>query len=224
MNNFNMQDNNARDNIIKKIIISTGPVLGLTLIGILVLSALLYYRAVKIQRFLEPALAVTEPLIKFNQDINRLLIKEFGTNARGIIFRRGSIFIERSLLFATPHQEKGSKPIMLDKLSKVFLSALSSPDISSNISLILISINIPLTSDSILNNELRFESQKMTAYILNSLYAAEPVLERKYGKYFAVTAISAGAPVKDPNLIEFRMIPSEKLHINVLQKLEQYSH
>jgi len=219
MNSFKMHDN-----VIKKIVISTGPILGLTLIGILVLSALLYYRAVKIQRFLEPALAATEPLIKFNQKINGLIIKEFGTNARGIIFRRGSIFVDRSVLFATPHQEKGSKPIMLDKLSKVFLSALSSPDISSNISLILISINMPLTSDSNLNKELRFEVQKMTAYILSSLYSAEPVLEKKYGKYFAVTAISAGAPVKDPNLIEFRMIPSEKLHINVLQRLEQYSH
>lgn len=62
----------------------------------------------------------------------------------------------------------------------------------------------------------------MTAYVLNSLYAAEPVLEKQYGKYFAVTAITVAAPVKEPNLIEFRMIPSERLHIQVLERLEQY--
>lgn len=213
-----------KDNVIKKIMISTGPMLSLSLIGILVLSALLYYRAVKIQRFLEPALAITEPRIKFNQEINNLLIKEFGTTARGVTFRRGSIFVDQSLLFAIPHHKDGSKPLILDKLSRVLLSVLSNPDISSHISLILISINLPLTTDPDLNKELRLEVQKMTAYLLNSLYAAEPVLEKQYGKYFAGTAISAGAPVKELNLIEFRMIPSEKLHINVLQRLEQYSY
>jgi len=217
MNNFNM-----KDNVIKKIMISTGPILSLTLIGILVLSALLYYRAVKIQRFLEPALAITEPRIKFNQEINNLLIKEFGTTAKGITFRRGSIFVDQSLLFAFPHHRGVSNPLILNKLSRVFLSALSNPDISSHISLILISINLPLTADSNLNKELRFEGQKMTAYILNTLYAAEPVLEKQYGKYFAVTAISAGPPVQEPKLIEFRMIPSERLHIQVLERLEQY--
>lgn len=213
-----------KDNIIKKIVISTGPILSLTLIGILVLSALLYYRAVKIQRFLEPVLAITEPRIKFNQEINNLLMKEFGTTAKGITFRRGSIFVDQSLLFAIPHNKEGANPLILNKLSRVFLSALSNPDISGHISLILININLPHTADSNLNKELRLEVLKMTAYLLNSLYAAEPVLEEQYGKYFAGTAISVGVPVKEFNLIEFRMIPSEMLHINVLQKLEQYSN
>jgi len=217
MNNFNMEDN-----FFKKIMISTGPILSLILIGILILSALLYYRAVKIQRFLEPALAVTEPRIKFNQEINNLLIKEFGTTGEGITFRRGSIFVDQSLLFAVPHHKEGPKPIILNKLSRVFLSALSNPEISSHISLILISVNLPLTADPNLNKELRFEVQKMTAYILNTLYATEPALEKQYGKYFAVTAISVGPPVQEPKLIEFRMIPSERLHIQVLERLEQY--
>ena len=213
-----------KDNIINKIVISTGPILSLTLIGILVLSALLYYRAVKIQRFLEPALAITEPRIKFNQEINNLLIKEFGTTPKGMTFRRGSIFLDQSVLFAIPHHQEGSMPLMLNKLSRVFLSALSNPDISGHISLILISMNLPLTADSNLNKELRFEVQKMTSYILNALYTAEPVLEKQYGKYFAVTAIPLGAPVKEPSLIEFRMIPTERLHIQVLERLEQYSY
>ena len=204
--------------------ISTGPLLSLTLIGILVLSALLYYRAVKIQRFLEPALAITEPRLKFNQEINDLLIKELGPAASGIKFRSGSIYVPQSLLFAVLHHKEGSGPFMIDKLGRVFLSALGNSDIRSHISLILISINLPFTENPDLNKELRSEGRRMAALILNDLYAAAPVLEKQYGKYFAVTSLPADAPSREPGWIEFRLIPTERLHIEVLQRLEKYSY
>lgn len=219
-----MSNSNMKDSAVGKIMISTGPILGLTLIGLLLLSALLYYRAIKIQRFLEPALAITEPRIKFNQAINNLLIKELGTTAKGIKFRSGSIYVHQSLLFAILHHKEGSGPSILDKLSRVFLSALSNPDIRSHISLILISINVSLTADPDLNKELRFEGPKIAALILNDLYTAEPILEKRYGKYFAVTAMPADALVREPGWIEFRMIPTERLHIEVLERLEKYSY
>jgi hypothetical protein len=213
-----------KDSAIRKMMISTGSLWSLTLIGILVLSALLYYRAVKIQRFLEPALAITEPRIKFNQEVNDLLIKELGPTAKGIKFRSGSIYVPQSLLFAIFHHKEGSGPFMIDKLGRVFLSALSNPDIKRHISLILISINLPLTEDPNVNKELRLEGRRMAALILNDLYAAEPVLEKQYRKYFAVTSLSADAPMREPGWIEFRMIPSERLHIEVIERLEKYSH
>jgi len=61
----------------KKFILPPGPILSLALIGLLILSAILYYQAVKIQRFLEPALAVSQPKMKFTQNMNNLLTKEF---------------------------------------------------------------------------------------------------------------------------------------------------
>jgi len=63
---------------INKFILPPGPILILTLIGLLLLSALLYYRAVKIQRFLEPVLAITQPRIAFSKNIYNLLLREFG--------------------------------------------------------------------------------------------------------------------------------------------------
>jgi hypothetical protein len=210
-------------NFIKKFMMPTGPILSLTLIGFLLLSALLYYRAIKIQRFLEPALAISEPRIKFNQNINNLLTKEFGTHTEGIKLKTGSILVDLSWLFASAHRTEGSKPLMLKKLSRVFHSALSDPDIRKHISLILVSTSFPLTTDTKLNNTLRFQIQKRIALILNSLYAAEPELEKSYGTYFAVTAMPVYAPVKEPNWIEFRMIPTERLHIEVLERLEKYS-
>ncbi len=213
-----------KNSSIRKMMISTGSLWSLTLIGILVLSALLYYRAVKIQRFLEPALAITEPRIKFNQEINDLLIKELGPTAKGIKFRSGSIYVPQSMLFAILHHKEGSGPFMIDRLSHIFLSALSNPDIRSYISLILISINLPLTENPDLNKELRLEGRRMAALILNDLFAAAPLLEKQFGKYFAVTSLPADAPAREPGWIEFRMIPTERLHIEVLQRLEKYSY
>ncbi len=211
------------DNIVRKIIMQPGPILSLTLIGLLLLSALLYYRAVKIQRFLEPALAISQPRIKFNQDINNLIMKEFGTTVRGIRFKRGSIFVDQSLLFASAHGHDGSQPVMFKRLSNVLLSALSDPNIRSHISLILISTSIPLTTDPQINKSLRFQAQERIGLILNALYRAEPELEKKFGTYFAVTATHKAVPIKDADMVEFRMIPTERLHIEVLERLEKYS-
>lgn len=213
-----------KNNYIRKFIMPPGPILSMTLVGLLLLSALLYYRAVKIQRFLEPALAVSEPRIKFNQDINNLLMKEFGTTGKNIKFSRGSILIDQSFLFSTAHLMNGSSPLILKKLSSFFLSVLSDRDIRERISLILVSANLPLTTDTNLNKELRFRVQERTALVLNSLYAVEPELEQKFGRYFAVTAIPAGTPGEETNSIEFRMIPTERLHIEMLERLEKYSY
>ncbi|HBH61184.1 MAG TPA: hypothetical protein DDX85_05480 [Nitrospiraceae bacterium] len=213
-----------KNNYIRKFIMPPGPILSMTLIGLLLLSALLYYRAIKIQRFLEPALAVSEPRIKFNQDINTLLMKEFGTAGNAIKFRKGSILIDQSFLFSTTHRTEGSNPLILKKLSRFFLSILSDRDIRERINLILVSTNLPFTADTKLNKELRYRVQERTALVLNSLYAVEPELEQKFGTYFAITAIPVGASGGETNLIEFRMIPTERLHIEMLERLEKYSY
>ena len=93
---------------IKKFILPPGPILILTLIGLLLLSALLYYRAVRIQRFLEPALAITQPRITFSKNINNLILREFGKEeSKGIKFRTGSILVEQSLLVDGVHNING---------------------------------------------------------------------------------------------------------------------
>ncbi len=61
-----------------KYIPPAGPILNLTLIGLVLLSALLYYRAIKIQRFLEPALAISQPRNEFAKNVRLRFQKEFG--------------------------------------------------------------------------------------------------------------------------------------------------
>lgn len=210
--------------IVNRFKIQTGPIVGITLIGILILSSLLYYRAIKIQRFLEPALALSEPRIKFNNDINALIEKEFGENPQGILFRSGTLYVNPSLIFPGKDKKEDQTRIALKKLGSIFLAALNDPDIRSRISLILVSTHLHLTSDIKLNRTLRFQIQEGTTLILNALYTAEPSLEKEYSTFFAVTAIPKLSSRNEPTLIEFQLIPTERLHIDVLERLEKYAY
>ncbi len=212
---------------VKKLIPPLGPLFSLTLIGVLLLSAILYYRAVKIQRFLEPALAISEPRMNFNRNIRALIAKEFSPRQRkGITFSAGTIVVDESLIFESTHsKEQPGVPVVLRKLSRVFAAALDNPEIRKNISLILITARFPLTKDVILNRQKRFEVQDRAVLILNSLFVAEPTLEKKYTSFFTATAIPAAEPPKAGGMaIEFRIVPTERLHIEVLERLEGYAY
>ena len=210
----------------RKFILALGPLFSLTLIGLLLLSAILYYRAVKIQRFLEPALAISEPRMKFAQNIRGLLAKEFGPQKmKGITFRGGTIIVDQSLFLDRTHaKERPMEPEALKKLSRIFLSALANPEMRENISLILIIVRYPLSKETIRNRQMRFEGQDTAVLILNSIFSIEPKLERNYTKYFTATAMAASSSKGDGGLVvEFRLIPTERLHIEVLQRLEGYA-
>lgn len=208
----------------RKFILPPGPILGLSLVGLLLLSALVYYRSVKIQRFLEPALTISQPRMKFAQRINDLLTKEFGaTEIRGLKFRYGSIYVDPSLLFESAHRRKGSVPLILKKLGSVLFAALEDPEMRVNISLILVMARIPLLENEERNREMKSSTRDRAVLILNSLYAAEPGLEKNYGHYFAATAIPGNPAMKDVNWIEIRIVPTERLHFDLFQKLEKYT-
>jgi hypothetical protein len=209
-------------NLLKRLMPQQGPLFVLTLIGILLLTAVLYYRAIKVQRFLEPALAISQPRNEFAQNINKLLSKEFGNNTIEIRFMMGSILIEESVLFAGNDRIKGSAPKILKKLSNVFISALDDENMRSYISNILIIAYFPLSSDSGSNNMMRTEMQHRAELILDSMYKAEPKLKKDYGTYFAATAMPVAAPEGETGWIMFRIIPSELVHIEVLQRLHKY--
>jgi len=210
--------------LFRKIILPPGPILSMTLIGLLLLSALLYYRSVKIQRFLEPALAISEPRIKFNRDISALLTKEFGNAPKWITYKSGSIYVDQSFLFSAVQGTENPDPLVINKLGRVLFSALSDPDTRSHISLVLVSINFPLTRDSKLNHGLRYQLQERASLVLDLLYAAVPDLEKKFGEYFAVTAVPERTLREKFGWVEFRMVPTERLHIEVIERLEKYSY
>ena len=207
-----------------KFVPPAGPVLSLLLIGLVLLSGLLYYRAVKIQRFLEPALAFSQPRYEFSSSISRMFEREFGSKSvRGLKVRSTSIFIEKALLFSSDRSLDAAAQIALQKLARIFLSLMQDDHTRSDISLVLIVVRYPHHGALEVDIPERMKVQRMSGFIQDSLFHAEPELGKRYGTYFSASALPANPQEGSHELIELRIVPSEFLHIEALEKLEKYS-
>ncbi len=202
-----------------------GPVLSLILIGLVLLSGLLYYRAVKIQRFLEPALALSQPRNEFTKNINSIFETEFGTKSiTGLKVRTSSILMEMSLLYSADGKPKASARDDLQRLARIFLSLMKDDHTRSEISQVLIIGRYPsygVTGTTIME---RARVQQMVGIIQDALFQLEPELGMRYAPYFVGAAQPASPQEKKSDVVEFRIVPSEFLHIEVLEKLEKYAY
>lgn len=210
--------------VIKKLLPPPGPTLSLALIGLMLLGGHLYYKAVRFQRFLEPALALTQPGSRFDQQVMDLIRQEFTPeDANNIRFVRGSIHVRESILLdMAPH---AGGPIVYQRLGRIFKDMLDEPEMRANIKIILVSTVARVSDDPVLNKlnrSIRHDTQDKAELILDILYMVEPELEMKYGTYFEATAMPVYSAEMDTEWVVFRIIPSEYLHIGVLQKLEKY--
>jgi hypothetical protein len=206
----------------RKFFLMPGQLLGLTLIGLMLVSATVYYKAVKLQRYLEPTLAVAQPRIEFARNLGAIIEKEFGPiRVKGIGYTANSIFVNDSLLFKeAPHKNIPNREF-IQRLGRIFRSVLQDPRMRTNFDLILVSTSLPVSPHPTMNKRRRREMQRKAELILYTLYKVEPLLERDYGMYFAAAAVPV-EPMKGDNWVEFRIIPSEHLHIEVVKSLEKY--
>jgi hypothetical protein len=201
-----------------------GPVLSLLLIGLVLLSALLYYRAVKIQRYLEPALAISHPRNEFSKNINGNFQMEFGPGpVDGLAVKTSAILVQRSLLFSADGAVKPSGRVIAKKLARIFLSLMKNDHIRSEINLVLVSARFHSHGTWSSINAEREKVQHMVGLVQDALFQAEPELGRTYGAYFVVAAQPAFLPEGEGDVLEFRIVPSELMHIEVLQKLMKYA-
>jgi hypothetical protein len=202
-----------------------GPILSLTLISLVVVSAFLYYRAVKIQRFLEPALALSQPRNEFSKSVKQIFEREFGAKAvEGIKIKGSSILLERSLLFSGDGALKTSGRINVQRLARVFLSLMRDDRRRSEISIVLIIARFPSYGSKGVNVSERMKAQRSVSLIQDALFQAEPELNIRYPVYFAGTTQPTTPHEQNRDSLELRIIPSEFLHVEVLDKLEKYSY
>ncbi len=202
-----------------------GPVLSLLLIGMILLSSLLYYRSVKIQRFIEPALALSQPRNAFTKNIRQIFQKEFGTKpVEGLKVKTSSLVMDRSLLFSPYGTLKISALTDPQKLSRVFLALMKEEHLRSEVSLVLIIGHFPATGDQSASVAERVQVARTVGFIQDALFKLEPELGRSYAPYFVSAVRPADPRIRDTNEVEFRIIPSDFLHIEVLEKLEKYSY
>lgn len=200
-----------------------GPLVSLLLVGLVLLSGLLYYRAVRIQRFLEPALALSQPRNDFSEAIARIVEQEFGKGpVPGIDVRTSSIIIDQTLLVAADGRLHTFGRSILQRLSRVFLSLLEDKGTRADINLILISAGYPQRGKRTEAAE-RDRAQHMLSDVLDELLAEQPALKENYRNFITTTARPVPAASGYRELVEFRIIPSEMLHMEVLQRLEKYA-
>jgi hypothetical protein len=198
-----------------------GPVLSMLLVGILVLSALLYYRAVKIQRFLEPALALAVPRSEFSHQIMDAMATAFGSPAiDGVNFRTSSIQIAGLLVFSPEGVIHPRGHVVLKKTALAFRSVLQDERTRPDIGFVMLIVRYPggLTGNAA--RAARDAAQSRAWTIMDAMFAEEPGLGRDFGHLFSAMA-APGTPRRDD--IEFRIVPSERMHIEFLQKLEKYA-
>jgi hypothetical protein len=86
---------------------------------------------------------------------------------------------------------------------------------------IMIGTQFPISPHFEINKKLRIEKGHRAELILDALYKIEPRLEQNYGNYFAVTALPVN-PLQRSMFIEFVIIPSERLHIEMIRSLGKY--
>lgn len=208
---------------IKDVFFEPGAVTSLTLIGLLLLGGLLYHKSVRVQRFLEPALALSQPKIEFAQSIDRILAKEFGEGKLdGVMFTPESILVHGTLLLVgRPYDETQKGGEIFGKLARVFISILDDPQMRGNVDLIFVSTKIFMGPETGTGSGVRIDAQRRAEFILNALYEAEPDLEMKYRAFFSAAAVPAMTQ-NEVGWVEFKIIPTGRLHIEVLQRLEKY--
>ena len=93
----------------------------------------------------------------------------------------------------------------------------------SDISLVLIISRFPSSGTWLMYAGERMLAQRTGGFIQDALFFAEPQLGIRYGTYFVAAAQPTSMMEGNRELIEFRIIPSELLHIKVLEKLEKYA-
>lgn len=202
----------------------TGPVLILLLIGLVLLSALLYYRAVKIQRFLEPALALSQPRNEFTKRIHQLVRREFGERpVRGLEVRTSSIFLHRSLLFSANGKPTAQGERVLKKLARLFLGLMKEEQARAEIALVLINARFTSYGAQGADAAERLRAQLMVGLIQDALFGMEPELGVRYSTLFAAVVQPVDPHAGSREVLEFRIVPSEFLHIEVLERLNKYA-
>lgn len=200
-----------------------GPVLIVLLIGLVLLNGLLYYRSVKIQRFLEPALALSQPRNEFSKRILQKFRQEFGDGEiPGIQVKGGTIILHQSLLFAKDNTMQPRGQAVTRKLAMVFLALLKDGRTRSEVGHILIRTHAPSLDAQRRNISQRINMQLMAGFIQESLFRAEPELGA-YAPYFMAGMQSLTSSESHGDVIEFIIVPSEFLHIELLEKLEKYA-
>lgn len=192
----------------------------LILIGLLLTGVLLYYRAVNFQRFLEPSLAVLAPSTTFTSRFKQIASEELSSAPKGMVRFTGSGILVHKALFSMG--ETHGVPPVIPSLARILNRLFSDPWMAANIQLVMVKTEVDL--ESALNDpSLRTKMREQAEAVLNAILAVDPKLIRGHSESFAATAVYKNN-VTSSDWITLELVPSERLHIEMLERLGKYAH
>ena len=196
------------------------PFVTLILIGLLLTGVTLYYKAINLQRFLEPALAVLEPSVTFTSQITRTAQNKFThIPADRIIIRGNNLRIHKSL-FSTVSDKR--IPLIVRQMGKFIRTILNDRTLSNDIQSVIIKAHVPIQAaltEPALYNNMRIQAEA----VLNTIMQLEPSLASTNAHKMGSLAMYS----KDPRAGEWltlEVVPSEMLHIKVLERMSKYAN
>jgi hypothetical protein len=202
-------------------IIPAEPVVILALIGLMLIGAILYYRSVNLQRFLEPSLAVLEPRTMLSSRLKDLTNEELGPEySPGIIVLSTGLMIHKSLLLS-PEYHKPS--IITQRLANMLNRLFEDPWMAGNVEMIMVKTSAPVDLPLEQREKVKHNMQQQSESVLESILGTSPALAEKHSDKFAATAVLS-RNTKNYDWVMLDIIPSERLHIEVLERLGKYAH
>jgi len=197
------------------------PIIVLTLIGIMLTGAVLYYRAVNLQRFLEPSLAVLEPRTRLASRLGYLASEEFGVDyASKVVVSSSSIMVHKSLF--SPDKHHGVPPV-INRLTRVMHRLFEDPWMAANVELIMVKTSVPLNLQPDDRRKALAQMREQSETVLNAILGTDPFLAAGYSDKFAAAAVYSRNN-DSAEWVFMDIIPSERLHIEVLERLGKYAH
>jgi hypothetical protein len=202
---------------------SAGPVMSLTLVALIMTGAVFYYRSTQIQRFIEPALAVFQPRSEFHHALLDAVNGEFGGKGiRGVVVSEAVVRVHKGLLDMDATHAGGTR--VYEPLGRAFHRMLSDPETRSFMDVILV---VEKVSTGATIAETRAQRKLHTPDVegvLDALFDAVPELEREFPHAFASSVVTMPMPGDASEWYEFHILPSERQHIEVLQRLQKYAN
>lgn len=198
-----------------------GPITALTLLGLLMLGAILNHRAVEFLRFIEPTLAVTKPRFVFSHTINKLMIEEFRfPNANDIHYAEDSIRVRRSLI--EDDLAAGGSMGVLKGIGNVLYRLMQDPATKDRIDIFLVGARVPISGDDAIDARLAHDAQDTTEVMVRAIYQMVPELKQQYEERFVSAAFPTSESTELGQWIEFHVVPRERLHVDMMLKMQQY--
>jgi hypothetical protein len=206
---------NARD------LIPPEPVVILVLIGLMLTGALLYYRAVNLQRFLEPALAVLEPRTMLASRLNKLAGEELGHGYGSKILVRSSGLLVHKSLFAPTEYHK--VPIIITRLGRLMHRLFEDPWLDANVEIIMVKTSVPINLPPETRTKAHEQMRQQSEAVVSAILGTNKDLAEGHADRFAATSVFS-RQVENADWVTLDIIPSERLHIEVLERLGKYAH